>query len=64
MSTVRRKRITVNSRLADTSLKYGQQLNPRQKHYRRLTEINSRYYELSLMRALTRGPYGVRNKGS
>ena len=32
--------------------------------YRRLTEINSRYYGLSLMRTLTRGPYSVRYKGS
>ena len=31
---------------------------------RRLTEINSRYYGLSLLRTLTRGPKGVRNKGS
>ena len=29
-----------------------------------LTEIISRYYGLSLVRTLTRGPYGVRNKGS
>ena len=33
-------------------------------NYRRLTEMNSRYYGLSLMRTLTRGPNGVRNKGS
>ena len=32
--------------------------------YRRLTEINSRYYGLSLMRTLTRGPNSVRNKVS
>ena len=32
--------------------------------YRRLTEINSRYYGLSLMRTLTRGPNSVRYKGS
>ena len=32
--------------------------------YRRLTEINSRYYGLSLMRTPTRGPYSVRYKGS
>ena len=31
--------------------------------YRRLTKINSRYYGLSLMRTLTRGPYSVRYKG-
>ena len=28
-------------------------------NYRGLTEINSRYYGLSIMRALTRGPYSV-----
>ena len=33
-------------------------------NYRRLTEINSRYYGLSLMRTLTRGPCSVRCKGS
>ena len=33
-------------------------------NYRRLTEMNSRYYGLSLMRTLTRGPNGVCNKGS
>ena len=32
-------------------------------NYRRLTEINSRYYGLSLMRTLTRGPYSVHCKG-
>ena len=32
-------------------------------NYRRLIEINSRYYGLSLMRTLTRGPYSVRYKG-
>ena len=31
--------------------------------YRRLTEINSRYYGLSVMRTLTRGPNSVRHKG-
>ena len=33
-------------------------------YYRYLTEINSRYYGLSLVRTLTRGPYIVRCKGS
>ena len=32
--------------------------------YRRLTEIDSRCYRLSLMRTLTRGPNSVRYKGS
>ena len=31
--------------------------------YRRLTEINSRYYGLSLMRTLTQGPYSICYKG-
>ena len=29
------------------------------KHCRRLTEINSHYYGVSLMRTLTQGPHGV-----
>ena len=33
-------------------------------HYRRSTEMNSRYYGFSLMRTLTRGPYSVRYEGS
>ena len=33
-------------------------------NYRRLTEINPRYYGLSLMRTPTRGPYSVRYKWS
>ena len=32
--------------------------------YRQLTEINSCYYGLSVMRTLTRGPNSVRHKGS
>ena len=32
--------------------------------YRRLKEINSRYYRLSLMRTLTWGPYSVHYNGS
>ena len=31
-------------------------------NYRRLTEINSHYYGLSLLRTLKRGPEGVCNK--
>ena len=31
-------------------------------NYRRLTELNSRYYGLYLLRKLTRGRKGVRNK--
>ena len=33
-------------------------------NYRRLTEMNFRYYELSLKRTLTRGPFNVRYKES
>ena len=45
---------TVDSRLVGTP----------KTSYRCLTEINSRYYGLSLMRTLTQGPYSVRFKGS
>ena len=38
--------------------------SPAETNYRFLTEINSRYYGLSLMRTLTLGPYSVRNKWS
>ena len=38
-------------------------LNPKIS-YRCVTEINSRYYGLSLKRTLTQGPYSVRYKGS
>ena len=37
---------------------------PAKMNYRRLTEIDSRYYGLSLLRRLTCGPECVRNKGS
>ena len=37
---------------------------PAKMNYRRLTEIFSRYYGLSLLRTLTRSPEGVRNNGS
>ena len=37
---------------------------PGKINYRRLTEINSRYYGHSLLRTLTHGPEGVHNKGS
>ena len=48
---------TVNSRLEDTPI-------IQTAEYRRLTEINSRYYGLSFLRTLTRGPESVRNRGS
>ena len=54
---------TVNSRVVDTTLLRTAK-SPAKINYRRSTEINSRYYELSLLRTLTRGPEGVRNKGS
>ena len=39
-------------------------LIPGKKNYRRFTEINSRFYGLSLIRIRMRGPYSVRYKGS
>ena len=43
-----------------------QQLNPRQKYITNVwpKEIPATYYGLSILRTLTRGPEGVRNKGS
>ena len=38
--------------------------SPAKLNYRHLTEIKSRYYGLSLLRTLIRGPVDVRNKGS
>ena len=38
--------------------------SPAKINYRRLTEINSRYYGLSLLSTLTHGPEGVCSKGS
>ena len=38
--------------------------SPAKTNYRRLTEINYRYYRLSLMRTLMWGPYSVRYKES
>ena len=60
---------TFNSRLADTWLLQTPVIrtaakSPTKINYRRLTEINSRYYGLSLLRTLTYGPEGVPNKGS
>ena len=37
---------------------------PAKPNFGHLSEINSRYYRLSLVRTLTRGPYCVRIKGS
>ena len=36
---------------------------PAKTDYRHLTEINSHYYRLSLMRTLTQGPYNAPIKG-
>ena len=38
--------------------------SPAKTNYRRLTEINCRYYRLSVMRTLIWGPYSVRYKES
>ena len=54
---------TVNSRLADTPIIRTAAKSPAKTSCRRLTEINSRYYGLSLMRTPPRGPYSVRYKG-
>ena len=50
--------------ITDTPIKRTAAKSQEKTNYRRLTEIKSRYYGLSLMRTLTRGPYGVRYKGS
>ena len=50
--------------ITDTPIIRTAAKSPAKINYRRLTEINSRYYGLSLMRTLTRGPHSVRNKGS
>ena len=50
--------------ITNTPIKRTAAKSPTKTYYRRLTETNSRYYGLSLMRTLTRGPYSVRFKGS
>ena len=50
--------------ITDTPIIRTAAKSPAKINNRRLTEINSRYYGLSLMRTLTRGPHSVRNKGS
>ena len=47
--------------LTDTPIIRTAAKSPTKINYRCLTEINSRYYGLSLLRTLTRGPEGVRN---
>ena len=54
----------VNFRLADTAIVPTAAKSQAKINFRRLTEINSHYYGLSVMRTLTRGPYSVRCKGS
>ena len=55
---------TVNSRLADTSIKQTIAKSPAKANYGRLIEINCRYYGLSLRRTRIRGPYSIRYKVS
>ena len=60
---------TVISRLADTPLTDTLIVRTAAKsqakiHCRCLSEINSRYYRLSIKRKVTQGPYSVRYKGS
>ena len=50
--------------MTDTSIKRTAAKSPAKTNYRRLTEINTCYYGLSLIRTLPRGPYSVRYKGS
>ena len=50
--------------MTDTSIKRTVTKSPAKTNYRHLTEINTRYYGLSLIRTLPRGPYSVRYKGS
>ena len=53
-----------HSAITDTSIKRTAANSQAKTNYRRLTEINSRYYGHSLMRTLPRGPSSVRYKGS
>ena len=50
--------------ITDTPIKRTAAKSQEKTNYRRLIEINSCYHGLSLMRTLTRGPYGVRYKES
>ena len=58
------KRNTVNTRLADTSIIRTAGKSQAKINYRDLTEINYRYYGLSLMWTITWGPHRVRYKNS
>ena len=55
---------TVNSHLVDTLLLRTAAKSCAKINYRCLTEINSCYYGLSLLKTVTQGPEGVHNKGS
>ena len=55
---------TVNSCLVDTSLSRTAAKSCAKINYRCLSEINSCYYGLSLLRTLTQGPESVLKKGS
>ena len=50
--------------ITDTPIIRTAAKSPAKTNYRCLTEINSRYYGLSLMRTLIRDPHSVRHKGS
>ena len=50
--------------ITDTPIIWTAAKFPAKINYRYLTEINSRYYGLPLMRTPTQGPHSVRNKGS
>ena len=50
--------------MTDTRILRTAAKSPAKINNRCLTEINSRYYGLWLMRTLTRGPYSVPSKGS
>ena len=50
--------------ITDTPLLRTAAKSPAGETYRRLTEINSRYYGLLLLRTPNRGPKGVRYNGS
>ena len=50
--------------ITDTPITRAAAKSPAKINYRRLTELNPRYYGHSLLTTLTRGPEGVRNKRS
>ena len=50
--------------ITDTPIIQTAAKSPAKIEYIRLTETNSRYYGLLLLRTLTRGPEGIRNEGT